>query len=504
VADELERAPCPRCAEPAALAAQICPHCHQSLAVDLRLGQSVADDRLRYRAARLTSELGPPVPGFGALRDAMANPKPVLVRNVTREVAAAITDALWSCGIEAETVVSEGRGDDGLVSVGKTIAAGALRGAMGSPRLLAWLGGAALLLLVGLGIVFLRRMPLSTTALAARVRPATVSIKCTSSVGSGFFVKPDLVLTNAHVLCNDGRPPQVNAADGRSWTAEVVKSDVALDLALLRVPNAGGTPLELGDATALAAGERVVAVGSPLGLADSVIEGKVSHVGRPMMGVSYVQVDANVNHGMSGGPVVDGRGRAVAVVTMVKLDEKARGIGLALPINYAYYREAFVSGPPQQDWRGLDTAGATRWQTLLADAEAQEAKDKDEVATAFYRPGVVAAVRGPNGLVAVVLLRAGLRPDALSGNFSVQGPGGTLCRGTFPITGWKNVDRESPMDSPQLQWMRRNHLADNLFVGAALLRAAGCASYDSVVGAEVVLEDGDPTARRVKIEAAGE
>lgn len=499
---DIEREPCPRCAEPAALAALVCPHCRSSLAVDVRLAAAVRDGRVRYRAARLVAGLGPPVPGLVELQPALASPRPVVARRVTREVAARIQDALWACGLDASTVFSELSAGDALASAGRIVAGGILGRARRRPL---WMAAAVAGALAALALPLVqwgRSRPLSTPDIAARVRPATVSVKCRQSVGSGFFVAPDLVITNAHVLCEDGKPPSVTGADGEARVAETVKADEGLDLALLRLSGAKARPLALGDATALVPGERVVLAGSPLGLTDSVIEGKVSHVGQPLMGVSYVQVDANVNPGNSGGPMVDGRGRVVGVVTMMRVDQKAKGIGLALPINYLYYREAFVAGPAEKDWRGLDTAGATRWQTLVSQAEAQESHDRDEVSAAFYRPGLVAVTRHPNAIMAIVVLRAGLRPDAQMGTFSVQSRGTVLCRASFPISEWKNLDRESPLDSPYLRWLRRNHLADNLYAGVAYLRGAGCSSYDSMIGGEVVLEDGDPTVQRVRIEPA--
>ncbi len=470
--------------------------------MEVWLDAPVHDGRLRYRAARLVAVLGPPVPGFVELRQALVSPRPVVARGVSREVAARIQDALWACGLDARSALGEPSAGDALVSAGRIVAGGFLGRARRRP-LRVTAGAGIVLIAVALGAALRgRSRSLSTPELAARVRPATISVRCRQSVGSGFFVGSDLAITNAHVLCDDGEAPTVIGADGEPRKGETLKADEGLDLALVRVRGAAARPLELGDATALVPGERVVLVGSPLGLVDSVMEGTVSHVGQPLMGVSYVQVDANVNPGNSGGPMVDGRGRVVGVVTMMKVDEKARGIGLALPINYLYYREAFVAGPAEKDWRGLDTAAATRWETLVSRAEAQESNDRDEVAAAFYKPGLVAVAQRPNAIMAIVVLRAGLRPDPQMGTFSVQARGTVLCRGSFPISEWRNLARESPLDSPYLRWLRRNHLADDLYAGVAYLRASGCSSYDSLIGGEVVLEDGDPTVQRVRIEPA--
>jgi serine protease Do len=177
-------------------------------------------------------------------------------------------------------------------------------------------------------------VPLSSRELAKRSLPGTVSLHCADSLGSGFFVEPDLVLTNAHVLCPMGEKIQVVTADGRRLTGETVHSSQAVDLALVRVAGARATALPLGDVGNLALGDRVMMIGSPVGLEFTVHEGSVSHMGRVVQGVAFIQLDAKVNPGNSGGPIIDEQGRVVGVVTLKQA--QAEGIGLALPINYAY------------------------------------------------------------------------------------------------------------------------------------------------------------------------
>jgi serine protease Do len=186
--------------------------------------------------------------------------------------------------------------------------------------------------------------PLSGRELARQSLPATVSLRCDESIGSGFFVEPDLVLTNAHVLCPMGERMQVVLPDGRRLAGETVRSSQAVDLALVRVSGARATPLPLGDVGDLALGDRVMVIGNPVGLDFTVHEGSVSHIGRVVQGVAYVQLDAKINPGNSGGPVIDGYGRVVGLVTL-KLGQ-AEGISLALPINYAYSHELGFVNPP--------------------------------------------------------------------------------------------------------------------------------------------------------------
>ena len=159
-------------------------------------------------------------------------------------------------------------------------------------------------------------VPLSSRELARQSLPATVSLRCNDSIGSGFFVEPDLVLTNAHVLCPMGEKMQVVLPDGRQLVGETVRSSAAVDLALIRVAGARAKPLPLGDVGDLALGDRVMVIGNPVGLDFTVHEGSVSHMGRVVQGVAYIQLDAKINPGNSGGPVIDGQGRVVGLVTL--------------------------------------------------------------------------------------------------------------------------------------------------------------------------------------------
>jgi serine protease Do len=100
-----------------------------------------------------------------------------------------------------------------------------------------------------------------------------VLLRCGVSIGSGFVVGPETVLTNAHVLCRSGAAPSVVTPDGTTYTGAVVSTDPAIDLAALRVAGLTAPPLVLADATALARGDRVMIAGNPMGLEFAVNEG---------------------------------------------------------------------------------------------------------------------------------------------------------------------------------------------------------------------------------------
>ena len=160
--------------------------------------------------------------------------------------------------------------------------------------------------------------PLSPEKLAKIVLPATVTVVVRDaqgnpvSSGSGFFVSKDLVATNLHVI-EGASEVVVETSDGRSMRAESAKTDVAHDLAVLRVPKARQKArLKLGDGDAIAVGAAVLAAGSPLGMSGTVSTGIIS-ARREWDGATVLQTTASISRGSSGGPLVDSRGRVVGI-----------------------------------------------------------------------------------------------------------------------------------------------------------------------------------------------
>ena len=155
--------------------------------------------------------------------------------------------------------------------------------------------------------------------------------------GAGFLWSPDgYMLTNYHVVAGSDGKVEVVLTDDRSFDAEVVGSSRRLDLAMLRLRNAPAEDLPtppVGDSDALRVGELVFAVGHPWGRRGAVTVGIVSglgSVGRPFGRARYVQSDAYLAPGNSGGPLVNARGEVIGVNAMV-----SRGLSLAIPINTA-------------------------------------------------------------------------------------------------------------------------------------------------------------------------
>lgn len=155
--------------------------------------------------------------------------------------------------------------------------------------------------------------------------------------GSGFVIDRDgFILTNYHVIEAADRIT-VTLADGRVFRAEVVGTDPAIDVALLRVPGARDLPeAPLGNSEELRVGEWVCAIGNPLGYVHSVTVGVVSFIGRKLFDASlddYIQTDAAINFGNSGGPLINSRGEVIGINSAIS--SRASNIGFAVPINQA-------------------------------------------------------------------------------------------------------------------------------------------------------------------------
>jgi S1-C subfamily serine protease len=185
---------------------------------------------------------------------------------------------------------------------------------------------------------------------AAQTLPGVVSVTVRSggraTNGSGFAIDTEQhIITNDHIIANGSRDATVivETPDGRQFAAEVVGRDPGSDIAVLRVPEAAGLrPLPLAKPGATQVGERVLAVGSPLGLHGTVTAGIVSALNRQVrLGTirrGAVQTDASINPGNSGGPLVNANGEVVGVNTAIATIDGnggSIGIGFAIPIEQA-------------------------------------------------------------------------------------------------------------------------------------------------------------------------
>jgi serine protease Do len=155
--------------------------------------------------------------------------------------------------------------------------------------------------------------------------------------GSGFIIDADgSILTNNHVIEGAERIV-VKFSDGRTLRARVIGADPDTDIALIKVDGQPGLPVApLGDSSTLRMGEWVCAIGNPLGYEHSVTVGVVSFLGRKLFDASldnYIQTDAAINFGNSGGPLINARGEVIGINAAIS--SRASNIGFAVPINGA-------------------------------------------------------------------------------------------------------------------------------------------------------------------------
>ncbi|MFW6133755.1 MAG: trypsin-like peptidase domain-containing protein [Planctomycetota bacterium] len=161
------------------------------------------------------------------------------------------------------------------------------------------------------------------------------------SLGSGFLIHPDgYLVTNAHVIRRAQKVSVTLHGDDKPRPARVISADVDHDLAVLKIDPPDGEPLAylpLGRSDDLMVGEPVIAIGNPMGYANTLTTGVVSGIGRTLefdQGVTYrglIQTDTPINPGNSGGPLLNVRGELIGVNTAIRAD--AQNIGFAIPVD---------------------------------------------------------------------------------------------------------------------------------------------------------------------------
>jgi hypothetical protein len=176
--------------------------------------------------------------------------------------------------------------------------------------------------------------------LIAAALPAVVLVETPAARGTGFFISPQVAVTNAHVVQSAGYVTLIWATGERA-TARVTQTASDEDLAIVQLsaPRPGQALLPLGQLKDVRVGQEVVAIGAPLGLQNTVTRGIVSAV-RRSGSVMLVQTDAAINPGNSGGPLVDRTGRIVGVTTM-KMAGAAESLGFAVAADHV---RALISG----------------------------------------------------------------------------------------------------------------------------------------------------------------
>ncbi len=211
-----------------------------------------------------------------------------------------------------------------------------------------------------------------------------------SALGSGVIVNTDgYILTNNHVI--DGAVEiVVLISDGREALAQVVGSDAATDLAVLKVDLSGLIPATLGKPKAAQIGDVVLAIGNPFGVGQTVTQGIISATGRYGLDLSnyenYIQTDAAINPGNSGGALVDAHGALLGINTAI-LDDNSPSVGIsfAIPSDQAMQvlRNIVENGRVVRGWLGVDATSVTPQQAESVGLDA----NNGVVVTRVYRNG---------------------------------------------------------------------------------------------------------------------
>lgn len=151
-----------------------------------------------------------------------------------------------------------------------------------------------------------------------------------NALGSGFALGKNCVVTNAHVI-QDASNVEITAYDGKEYSAFVYCKSDELDIAVISVPSADFTPLSIGNTSDIKIGDDVYAIGAPNGMSYTFTKGTLSSNKRRISGDDYLQSDAALNEGNSGGPLLNSQGTVIGMNTM-KINN-SEGLGLAIPID---------------------------------------------------------------------------------------------------------------------------------------------------------------------------
>ena len=190
--------------------------------------------------------------------------------------------------------------------------------------------------------------PVSTGVSNNALNAKEISDKCSSAVfhidtyglngaeratGSGFFISADgWAITNYHVATNTSYM-KISTTDGKVYTdVKISNTDKDNDIALLKISGGTFNYIELGDSDKISQGQFVYAIGNPLGLTNTLSQGIISNVSRNLDGINYIQISVPIDHGSSGGVLLDETGKAIGITTAGK--NSSADLNFAVPINH--------------------------------------------------------------------------------------------------------------------------------------------------------------------------
>jgi len=224
--------------------------------------------------------------------------------------------------------------------------------------------------------------------LIIRSLPAVVRVETREGLGTGFFIAPDTILTNVHVV-GGNVSVTIRRMGGATQAARVETTAPELDIAIVRIanPSPDQATLVMGSATKTRAGQEVIALGSPLGLQNTVTRGIVSAV-RQVGALTLVQTDAAINPGNSGGPLLDRSGQVIGITSLGMRSSVAQGLSFAIAIEHA---RALLTGTRPTSATG--TPLSTLNQAMTNTGPTSEAEQSREQASQVYERAVAVQAR---------------------------------------------------------------------------------------------------------------
>jgi len=261
--------------------------------------------------------------------------------------------------------------------------------------------------------------------------------------GSGFIISSDgVILTNAHVV-RDAKEVTVKLSDRREFAAKVLGADPVTDIAVLRIDATGLPTVRLGDPKQLEVGDPVLAIGAPYGLEQSATQGIVSAKGRSLPGdavVPFIQTDAAVNPGNSGGPLFDGSGAVVGINAQIYSQSGGfQGLSFAIPIDVALKVRDQIVAHGRATHARLGVAVQDLTQPL---AESFGLKRPDGALISQVSAGSAAQAAGlkPGDVVVAVNDEPVTRSGNLSSLIGLAAPGDRVKLKVWRDHGWKEFD----------------------------------------------------------------
>ena len=513
--------PCPHCGSPTAASAT-CEVCGKGLLVDLvRVGPPVRGKPL-FEAARALAGLGAPAPLFPEGKATLESAGGLLLREVSREFAARAAEVLAPQGVTTSVrghVLQAARSGSGplrwgafafVLAVALLIGGGrwqraqrraleeaaqaeaasrdaaatsaAVKSEAAKSEAAKSEGGSSERPAKSETGVAAAKPVLTVEELGRRAMSSVVAIHCRDTQGTGFFISDHEVLTNSHVACPAPEAARVVLRDGRGLIGHVTYRDEWHDVARLEVLGAGAAPLPLGTSTRAQAGAPVVFIGSPSGLEFTLHDGRISFVGRNLFGIGYLQFNASVNPGNSGGPLLDMTGAVIGIVTLK--ESGADGIGFALPVEYA-----------QQP-------ASPEWKAFLDQVAGEDSKEKRELLESVSSPRLFDVRFDGQQLVATLVQAGAQPPSARSFSTEVEQGGVVRCRLAAQVEQWRTLGGMTRSGEPEprsTQWLRRVGLAEQLFIGRAVIDVADC-EPKADASAQLLLRAGGEERGRVRVE----